>query len=169
MLPGISTLYDILGVEPDAPPEKIQAIFRLRSRSAYPHRPGEGNSELQQQINEAYRILRNPELRTAYNSQMGLPLKPRSLHPGKAIYSEIRIKNIPDSQAVLYTLTRQEPCPRCWREGCPRCMKKGTIQKDVSLNIEIPPFISEILIEGEGMQSEPGGKHGDLIIYIIRT
>jgi len=164
----MTTLYDILGLEPDAPPQKIQAIYRLRSRSAYPRRPGEGSPILQQQLNEAYRILRNPDLRADYNARMGLPLHPRSLRPGSAVYTEVKINNASAPQTVSHTFARQEPCPRCWGEGCNRCAQKGHTQETVSLDVEIPPFVSEILIEGSGKQSEPGGRRGDLIIYIIR-
>ena len=74
------TLYDILGVEPDAPPEKIKAIFRLRSREVYPRREGVGNEELQKQLNEAYEILKDPDKRREYNEQTRLPTTPHKLH-----------------------------------------------------------------------------------------
>jgi hypothetical protein len=35
--------YALLGIEADAPAAKVKAIFRLRTREAYPVRPGEGD------------------------------------------------------------------------------------------------------------------------------
>ena len=165
---GIHTLYDVLGVEPDAPPEKIQAIYRLRSRSAHPRRPGEGNPELQQQLNEAYRILRDHDLREAYNLEMGLPRQPRAILPGKSIYIEVQAETTSEILFVPCTFTRWEPCSRCWGEGCMRCGEKGRTREKVQLEVKVLPHASEVLIEGEGSQSEPGGSRGDLVIYVIR-
>jgi DnaJ-class molecular chaperone len=161
------TLYDILGVEPDAPPEKIRAIYRLRSREAYPHREGIGDEELQKQLNEAYGILKDPEKRRDYNEQMRLPANPRPLKPGKPSYQEIRVSNQHANRPVSYTFSRWEPCSRCWGEGCTRCRGRGKTLEAASLTVTIPPGASRHLIEGQGIITEPGGSRGDLILYVI--
>lgn len=161
------TLYGVLGVEPDAPAEKIKAIYRLRSRENYPRREGVGNEDLQKQLNEAYRTLRDPEKRQAYNQEMGLPTDPRPLKPGKPIYQEIRLDSQSANQPVPYTFSRWEPCPRCWGEGCSRCHHKGKRLETVTLTVTVPPGASQVLVEGQGAMAEPGGRRGDLILYVV--
>lgn len=163
------TWYDILGVEPDAPVRKIRAIYRLRSREAYPRRPGVGNEELQKHLNEAYQILKDPKRRKAYNELLGLPTKPRALKMGKPIYEEITVSSDrkAQSQHVPYTFSRWEPCSRCWGEGCPRCQGKGKTQETVSLTVTIPSNASQVIVAGQGAVSEPGGSRGDLILYVV--
>jgi DnaJ-class molecular chaperone len=161
------TLYDILGVEPKAPAEKIRAIYRLRTRETYPRRPGVGNEEVQKQLNEAYEILKDPDKRRAYNEQMGLPLSPRSLKPGRTIFQEIEIATQSTNRPISYTFSRWEPCPRCWGEGCSRCRGKGKTRETVNLAVTIPPDVSQVLVEGQGAVGEPGGNRGDLILYVV--
>jgi DnaJ-class molecular chaperone len=161
------TLYDVLGVEPDAPPDKIRAIYRLRSREAYPRREGVGNEELQKQINEAYAILKDPDKRRGYNEQMRLPLNPRPLKPGKPSYQEIRVDRQHANQPIPYTFSRWEPCGRCWGEGCRYCQGRGKTQEVVNLTVTIPTGVSRHLVEGQGVIIEPGGNRGDLILYVV--
>lgn len=162
------TLYDVLGVEPDAPAEKIKAIYYLRSREVYPYRPGVGDEELQKQLNEAYQALKNPEKRRAYNEVMKLPLTPRPLKPGKPIYIEVRVnqETSPDTPIPL-TFSRWEPCRRCWGEGCTFCQQKGKQRETVALTLKIPHKAQQLLVEGQGAVSEPGGNRGDLIVYVV--
>jgi DnaJ-class molecular chaperone len=162
------TLYDILGIDPDAPQEKVRAVYRLRSREAYPRRPGIGDGRLQRQLNEAYYILRDPKRRAAYNESVGLPRSPRQLRPGKPIYAEIKVPPDFAGGQVSCTLSRWEPCSVCWREGCARCQDKGAIVETVTLLVTVPADADEVLVEGHGAIAEPGGERGDLILYVIR-
>lgn len=163
-----SNYYDLLGIEPNAPAEKIKAIYRLRSKDAYPRREGVGNEELQKQLNQAYEILKDPEKRREYNQQMGLPLKLRALKPGYPIYEEVQITPH-DGQAidVPFDFSRWEPCRRCWGDGCHHCQGKGKILEKVSLMLSIPAGVSQVLVAGQGIMSEPGGSRGDLIVYVV--
>lgn len=162
---GGRTLYDILGVDPKAPAEKIRAIYRLRTHAAYPRQPGVGSEEKQKQLNEAYRILRDPAKRRLYNEQTGLPLNPRALKPGRPIFQEIKV-SAPDTP-LPYTFSRWEPCARCWGEGCSRCQGKGKTREAVHLTVTVPPRAAQVLVEGQGAMSEPGGSRGDLILYVV--
>lgn len=60
-------LYSVLGVNPDASPEDIQTAYNFKTQNA------------QASLDEAYRMLSNPETRKAYDagrastSQLGLP------------------------------------------------------------------------------------------------
>lgn len=160
------TLYEVFGVESNAPAEKIQAIFRLRTQQAHPDREN-GNGDLQKLLNEAYAILKDPEKRREYNEQMGMPLKPRSLKPGKTVYGEISLDRQEANQPTPYSFTRWEPCSRCWEEGCPRCQHKGKTRQTVTLTVTVPEGVSQHLVENQGKIAEPGGKRGDLVLYII--
>jgi DnaJ-class molecular chaperone len=160
------TLYDIFGVEPNAPIEKIRAVYRLRSQEAHPDREN-GSEERQKLLNDAYGILKDPEKRREYNEQMGLPLKPRSLKSGKPAYQEIAISRQDANQPVSYTFNRWEPCGRCWGEGCIYCQGKGKILETVELTVIIPADVSQYLVEGQGRAAEPGGSRGDLVLYVV--
>ena len=116
------TLYDILGVEPNAPPEKIRAIYRLRTREAHPDR-NHGNEEPQKQLNQAYEILSDPEKRREYNKLMGLPSNPRAIKSGKPTYQEISVSFQKAGEPIPYTFQRWEPCRRCWGVPCWRGMR----------------------------------------------
>jgi DnaJ-class molecular chaperone len=160
------TLYDIFGVEPNAPIEKIRAFYRLKSREAHPDREN-GNEELQKLLNDAYEILRDPKKRKQYNQQMGLPLKPRAIKPGGPAYQEIEVSRKDANQPISYTFSRWEPCGRCWGEGCNHCQGRGKIPETVTLTVIIPVGVSQYLVEGQGRIAEPGGSRGDLVLYVI--
>lgn len=167
MLTEQHTLYDILGVEPNAPPQKIKAIYQLRSRETYPRRPGVGNEELQKDLNRAYNILKDPQKRREYNEQIGLRSQPRSLKTGKPMYQEIVLNHQDANQPIPYTFKRWEPCPRCWGEGCIFCQNKGKRPETITLTVAIPAGISQYWIKGQGIASEPGSSRGDLILYVV--
>lgn len=160
------TLYDVFGVEPNAPAEKIQALFRLRTQQNHPDRKN-GNGDLQVLLNEAYAILRDPDKRREYNERLGLPVTPRTLKPGKPVYGEIELSRQDAYQPVSYSFTRWEPCSRCWGEGCARCHYKGKSRKNVTLTVTVPAGVSQHLVEDEGRVIESGGSRGDLILYVI--
>jgi len=91
MLVEQRTLYDILGVEPNAPVQKIRTLYRLKSQAAHPdHRSGD--MRLQQQLNQAYAILKDPQKRKEYNEQIGVRAQPRPLKPGRPSYQEIVVR-----------------------------------------------------------------------------
>lgn len=60
------TLYEILGVKPDATLDEIKRAYRRASRSAHPDRNG-GDGTKQQEINDAYAVLSDAERRRRYD------------------------------------------------------------------------------------------------------
>lgn len=162
----LSTYYDLLGIEPNAPAQKIRAVYRLRSRETHPDGRN-GNEELQKLLNEAYEILRDPEKRREYNQQMGLPANPRALKLGQPIYEEIRLDSYHLTQQVPFSFSRWEPCSLCWGEGCRHCRWKGKTLEEVLLTVTIPTGVSQVVVRGQGARSEPGGSRGDLILYVV--
>lgn len=165
---GQPNYYDLLGAQPDDPPAKIQALYWLHSRDAYPRRPGVGNVGFQYQLNEAYSILKNPETRADYNRRLGLPRQPRALSKGHKIYAEVVVKPSNQAQTALCSFTRWEPCSRCWQVGCAACAYKGRQSQKVSLEIVVQPKVREVIVQGQGALAEPKGQRGDLIVYVIR-
>jgi DnaJ-class molecular chaperone len=160
------TYYDLLGIEPNAPAEKIKVIYRLRSRQNHPDR-SHGNEERQKQLNGAYEILSDPEKRKEYNERLGLQVTPRPLKPGQTIYEEIQLENRSQTSQVAFSFNRWDPCRRCWGEGCQRCQGRGRTLEAVNLTVTVPAGVSQVVVKGQGARSEPGGSRGDLILYVI--
>ncbi len=83
----MQTYYDVLGVERRAAPEEIRRAYHELARILHPDRlegrpplEREGLSRRMQEVNEAWRILRDPASRAAYDQSLGMrPVKvPRS-------------------------------------------------------------------------------------------
>lgn len=65
------TLYNTLKVEEDAPPEIIRAAYKVLSGMYHPDKNSSAEAnELMQKINNAYRILRDPEMRARYDESL---------------------------------------------------------------------------------------------------
>jgi curved DNA-binding protein CbpA len=62
------TYYQILGVDPAAEGFLIEAAYRAQMRRRHPDRGGD--TARAQLINEAYRVLRDPEMRHAYDDEL---------------------------------------------------------------------------------------------------
>lgn len=60
------THYSTLGVPTDASPDQIKAAYRKVASAAHPDR-AEGDAQAMAAINEAYRVLSDPELRQHYD------------------------------------------------------------------------------------------------------
>lgn len=163
------TLYDVLGVEPSAPPEKIRAIYRLRSRATHPRRPGEGDPDRQRLLNEAYEILGDPNQRADYNQAQGISSKPRALRPGASIFAEVAVSKRIAARggAAKARFTRWKTCHICWGEGCHRCRQKGRIAEEITLTVHVPPGAQKIVVDGQGAAADPGGPRGDLVLYVV--
>lgn len=68
----MQTLYDILKVQPDAPPEIIRAAYKAMSNMYHPDKNGgdpDANEQMQR-INDAYKVLSDPKLRAQYDDEL---------------------------------------------------------------------------------------------------
>lgn len=90
-------LYEILGVEPTAPPEKIKAAYRKIMSECHPDREG-GDPERAKEAGEAYATLSDPERRARYdatgsfNVEEDLAVRARGLI--RAIFTDMLHKHV---------------------------------------------------------------------------
>jgi curved DNA-binding protein CbpA len=64
-----ATLYDVLGVAPDAPAEALRAAHRERARQLHPDRVT-GDATAMRALNQAWAVLSDPEQRAAYDRSL---------------------------------------------------------------------------------------------------
>jgi hypothetical protein len=69
-IPGGLTHYDVLGVAPDATADEVRAAYRARARALHPDRAGDAGAQAMALLNDAYRALRDPERRRAYDDEL---------------------------------------------------------------------------------------------------
>src|SRR3546814_12237359 len=61
--------YSALGIEPNAPLGDIRRAYRRQAKKLHPDaNPSSDSTREFQRLNEAYRVLRNPHLRLAYDA-----------------------------------------------------------------------------------------------------
>lgn len=72
----IATLYDLLGVEPDASPAAVRAAYRRAARLHHPDRAGEQSSARMAEINRAWQVLGDPAQRREYDLGLRVPASP---------------------------------------------------------------------------------------------
>ena len=108
------TYYEILGVSEDATFEEIRASFRERAREYHPDRnPSPDAVERMQEINEAWEVLRDANLRAAYDqerqsrSQDEAHQSAREQNDTSGMYTDAR----PIRSSVMATLSILHPCP----------------------------------------------------------
>lgn len=66
----VSTHYDVLGVEWTATPQQIRQAYKDRARVLHPDRAGRDGARAMQDLNEAWRVLRDPATRAAYDRSL---------------------------------------------------------------------------------------------------
>ena len=62
-------LYEALQISPSAEPDTIQRVFRLLAQRFHPDNQQTGNADRFREINNAYRVLNDPESRAQYDIQ----------------------------------------------------------------------------------------------------
>jgi curved DNA-binding protein CbpA len=61
--------YELLQISPNAELQTIQRVYRMLAARYHPDNPATGDKERFLLLQEAYRVLSNPELRSAYNAR----------------------------------------------------------------------------------------------------
>ena len=63
--------YSVLGVKADATPDEIRRAYRRLSKTHHPDVSGDPDSAARfREVNEAYRVLTDPERRSEYDSEL---------------------------------------------------------------------------------------------------
>jgi hypothetical protein len=65
----VGTYYEILGVAPSADEATLRAAYRRLARQHHPDAPG-GDSAQMAQVNDAWRVLSDPDARRAYDASL---------------------------------------------------------------------------------------------------
>ncbi|WP_163553441.1 J domain-containing protein [Candidatus Frankia alpina] len=73
------SLYEVLGVPPDATADQIRHAYRAAARRTHPD--AGGSAPAFAQVNVAYRVLGDPGLRRRYDLRLADPDRPRTAGP----------------------------------------------------------------------------------------
>jgi curved DNA-binding protein CbpA len=71
----LPSLYDVLGVAPDASPDELHSAYRARARELHPDVVGD-SGEAMRELNTAWEILRDPDARAEYDAEFLVDLPP---------------------------------------------------------------------------------------------
>lgn len=74
------THYEVLGVAPSASAQEVRSAYVARARALHPDR-AHGDSRRMQELNEAWRVLRDPSARRAYDASLAPPPPTEDLDP----------------------------------------------------------------------------------------
>ena len=69
----MTDLYRVLGASPDASAEELHRAYRRRARELHPDVAGGGGEDAMRELNDAWAVLADPELRAEYDEIVGLP------------------------------------------------------------------------------------------------
>lgn len=74
----MATHYEVLGVRPTSTPEEVRRAYHEQARRLHPDRAGGApdDARAMQDVNEAWRVLRDPGRRAAYDRSLGAPAGP---------------------------------------------------------------------------------------------
>jgi curved DNA-binding protein len=64
--------YELMQISPKAEPETIQRVYRILAGRCHPDNPKTGDMERFLKLGEAWRVLGNPESRSAYDAEYSL-------------------------------------------------------------------------------------------------
>lgn len=71
----MATHYEILAIDPAASAEEVRQAYLDQARALHPD-GGAGDARRMQEVNEAYRVLRDPVQRSAYDAGLRSPAPP---------------------------------------------------------------------------------------------
>src|SRR5260221_1097675 len=133
----MTDFYELLGVEHDAPPEKIRVRYRLLARKYHPDIADPNSTVDFSAYSQAYHILSDPERRKNYNEEIRVFVLPRLLAPGQDSHQRLSISPslAQTGGKTMLSYLLYEPCPRCWLAGCERCEETGMLPEQVEIQI----------------------------------
>ena len=105
--------YETLQISPSAEPDTIQRVFRLLAQRFHPDNQQTGNADRFREINDAYRVLNDPESRAQYDVKHEEVRRQRwkfaavGSPPADDFESEQRLRYV--LLEILYSKRRTEP------------------------------------------------------------
>ncbi len=112
---NLRNFYRLLHVQPDAPVEVIRASYRTLMREMKQHPDLGGSDSCAALLNEAYRTLRNPVLRSAYDRKLSVRFERKS-QPNDSRYAP-KAPFCPYCKAILTGGNEAARiCPICGRD-----------------------------------------------------
>jgi len=101
----VPTHYEVLGVEASTSPEDLRRAYVRRARALHPDRQVGADPEraataarAMQEVNEAWRVLRDPAARAAYDARLRRPVPPAV--PVRSPSDEPPLATVPDEPVV---------------------------------------------------------------------
>ena len=147
----IATHYEILGVEPTAPAERIRAAYRERARLHHPDRAAATGSgvDAMSEVNEAYRVLSDPARRLEYDRS----IRPRSSAAGQG-------RRPPEDGAVSDPVEFPTPVPPS------RLMPAGPARVPWKMMAVMAVVGSAVILFGAAFNDSPSSEPPDGILRV---
>lgn len=99
---GDADLYRLLQVDPSADADVIEAAYKRLALKYHPDRNNDDprSADQMKRINEAYRVLRNADLRSAYDARTGARLPELEVTPGEVVLRALD----PAARAITFSV-----------------------------------------------------------------
>lgn len=106
----MTTLYDVLGLKPDASAAAIKVAYRRRAQTAHPDKSN-GDAEVFKQVQLAYEVLSDPERRKRYDETGStdsgeIPLRGMALERLDRMLIDLLDRMDPDNSSITHHLTQ---------------------------------------------------------------
>lgn len=152
----MTSLYDVLGVRPDASRDEIRATYRAAARRFHPDTAGVAGAERMSAVNHAWSVLGDPARRREYD---------RSLGAGRSVDSTSGGASIDDTPPAwrepgFNPLHRYQEPPRFpWR---PMALVAAVgivfvVVSAATASDPPAPVVDNLLVPGECVRLEPNG------------
>lgn len=112
------TYYERLGVAPDATPAEVRSAYRYAARRHHPDAAGERSAAAMAEINEAWRVLGDPQRRRDYDLTLAgpSPARPSTASPTEPSESDDDDEPVAPRRPAYNPLARYQDPPRFpWR------------------------------------------------------
>lgn len=128
------TLYDVLGLKPDATPAQIKAAYRRRAQVTHPDKTN-GDEKAFKQVQLAYEVLSDPERRKRYDETGAtdsgeIPLRGMALERLDRMLIELLDRMDPDSNSITHHLTQFNLQQIAAQEAGIRQTKKSVVKRE---------------------------------------
>ena len=123
----LGSLYTRLGVDSDATQAEIKSAYRNKAKELHPDKNGnsQASSDRFKWINNAYKILSNPQSRRQYDSYAGTEQMPKTSSQKQMEEQAVGTRHLPRTQDLQYELKLTLADFYCG------CLKKLSVDRDV--------------------------------------